>query len=92
MHPDDHALLRETLGRGEIHASLDALGATEIYETAIAGIWWVTHYNSRDENIAEYIEITTLPEILKTDPQDIEQGERQLQQLIAGLTPDRDSR
>lgn len=82
LFPGDYELLKETLGYGEIHVSIDAMGPTEIYETSIPGIWWVTHYNSQDEIIAEFIETTTLPELLKTDPQELEQAERQLQQLI----------
>lgn len=82
MFPGDYEQLKETLGYGEINVSINAMGPTEIYETAIPGIWWITHYNSEDENIAEYIEITALPELLKTDPQEIQQAEPQLQQLI----------
>ena len=82
MFPGDYEQLKETLGYGEINVSIDAMGPTEIYETAVPGIWWITHYNSNDENIAEYIEITALPEMLKTDPQEIEQGRSKLQQLI----------
>lgn len=82
LFPSDYELLKKTLGYGEIHISIDAIGPTEIYETAISGIWWLTHYNSEDEIIAEYIEITTLPEIVKTDSRELTVAERQLQQLI----------
>jgi hydrogenase-1 operon protein HyaF len=83
LFPGDYEQLKQTLGHGEIHVSIDAMGPTEIYETAIAGIWWVTHYNSQEENVAEYIEITTLPELLRTSHEDIKQAEQHLQQLIA---------
>jgi hydrogenase-1 operon protein HyaF len=82
LFPGDYELLKETLGYGEIHVSIEAMGPTEIYETAIPGIWWVTHYNSQDENVAEYIEITELPELIKTDPVEIQQAGARLQQLI----------
>lgn len=82
MFPGDYEQLKETLGYGEIHVSIDAMGPTEIYETAIPGIWWVSHSNSEDENIAEFIEITALPAILKTDEQEIHQAGQKLQQLI----------
>ncbi|MGD8576471.1 MAG: hydrogenase expression/formation C-terminal domain-containing protein [Thiohalophilus sp.] len=82
MFPGDYELLKETLGYGEINVSIDAMGPTEIYETAIPGVWWITHYNSDDENIAEYIEITELPELIKTDPVEIQQAGSRLQQLI----------
>ncbi|MDY6980701.1 MAG: hydrogenase expression/formation C-terminal domain-containing protein [Pseudomonadota bacterium] len=82
MFPGDYEQLKETLGYGEIHVSIDAMGPTEIYETAIPGLWWVSHFNSADENIAEFIEITALPAILKTDEQDLREAGQQLQQLI----------
>ncbi|MDZ7804261.1 hydrogenase expression/formation C-terminal domain-containing protein [Thiohalophilus sp.] len=82
MFPGDYEQLKETLGYGEIHVTIDAMGPTEIYETAIPGLWWVSHFNNEDENIAEFIEITALPEILKTDEQDLHQAGQQLQQLI----------
>ncbi|MDR9435794.1 MAG: hydrogenase expression/formation C-terminal domain-containing protein [Thiohalophilus sp.] len=82
MFPGDYELLKETLGYGEIHISIDAMGPTEIYETAFPGIWWITHSNSDDENIAEFIEITTLPAILKTADGDLQHASQQLLQLI----------
>lgn len=82
MFPGDYDILKETLGKGEVQVSLDAMGPSEIYETRIPGIWWNSHFNSENENVAEYIEVTPLPELLKTNVFDIEQGEQQLQQLI----------
>ena len=82
LFPGDYEILKETLGYGEIHVDIEAMGPSEVYETSIPGIWWVSHYNSQDENVADYIEVTALPELLKTSQEDIEQAERQLQQLI----------
>lgn len=82
LFPGDYEQLKKTLGKGEIDVSIDAMGPSSIYETAFPGIWWVTHYNSENENVAEYIEITTLPVLLKTSHEEIEQAEQQLQQLI----------
>ena len=82
MFPGDYDILKQTLGTGEVNVKLEAMGPSEIYETAIPGIWWNTHYNNQDENVAEYIEVTTLPELLKSNPLDIAQGNQQLQQLI----------
>ena len=72
LSPTDREALRARLGRGEIHAIVDAMGESEIYETAFAGVWWAT-YRSADGNvIAERIEITLVPELLKTHPADTE--------------------
>lgn len=82
LFPGDDEILKETLGYGEINVSIDAMGLSEIYETSIAGIWWVSHFNVQDENVGEYIEVTALPELLKTSQQEIEQAEQRLQELI----------
>ncbi len=69
-------------GRGERHHR--GLGVTHVRETAIHGVWWVTHYNSDETIIAEFIEVTTMPEILRTHPADARAG---LDLLHSRLTP-----
>jgi hydrogenase-1 operon protein HyaF len=83
--PGDYARLKEVLGQGEVSATLEALGATQVRETAIHGVWWVTHCNSDASVIAEFIEVTYLPEILRTHPADARAG---LDLLRARLTPE----
>jgi len=70
--PGEHEAIKTILGQGEIKASFDSLGTTTIYETALAGVWWVTHNNENDDCIAETIEITTVPAILESQHDDIE--------------------
>lgn len=70
MLPGDYETLREVLGQGEVSATVDALGPTLARETAIHGVWWVTHRNTDGEVTAEFIEVTHVPEILKTHPAD----------------------
>jgi hydrogenase-1 operon protein HyaF len=41
--PGDYEKLKEVLGQGEVSATLEALGVTHVRETAIHGVWWVTH-------------------------------------------------
>lgn len=71
---DDYDYLKSLLGEGEVTATIYALGPTIISETAIPGIWWVTHYNADDHVLAESIEVTELPEMLKTQQQDLQQA------------------
>ena len=59
------------IGQGEIHARLDALGRSEIYETRYAGVWLVTHYNDDEAIVSRFIEITTIPDILKSQTEDM---------------------
>ena len=43
LAPGEEETIIETLGQGEVHARLDALGPSEIIETRYAGVWLVTH-------------------------------------------------
>jgi len=83
MLPDDYEKLREALGDGEVSATIAAMGPTQVRETAVHGVWWVTHFNSDDTVIAEFIEVTYMPEILRTHPADARDG---LDRLRSRLT------
>ncbi len=65
----DREALETFLGRGEVSATLDVAGRSEIWETAYSGVWWVRHWGG-DAVASELIEITAIPEILKTDRTD----------------------
>ncbi len=69
--PAGRAALAERLGRGEVEAALDAGGTSEIWETGFAGVWWVRHFGADDRLATEQIEITTVPTILLSQPEDI---------------------
>ncbi|MBI3546977.1 MAG: hydrogenase expression/formation protein [Gammaproteobacteria bacterium] len=74
MLADDYEKLKEILGEGEVKATVDAMGPSQVRETAIHGVWWVTHFNSDATVLAEFIEITYIPEILQTHPADARMG------------------
>jgi hydrogenase-1 operon protein HyaF len=74
MLPGDYEQLRQWLGEGEVSATVEAFGPTRVRETAVSGVWWVTHYSVDDQVVAEFIEITHIPEILKTHPADARQA------------------
>ena len=61
----------DALGHGEVHARLDVLGPSEIYETQYAGVWLVTHYNENDSIVSRFIEVTGFPDVLKSQREDI---------------------
>ena len=61
----------------EIRHALQELaetGKTGISETRYAGVWLVTHYNDEQEIIGRFIEITAMPEILRSQAADIHQA------------------
>lgn len=65
--PSERESLASLLGRGEISAVVNALGRTEIHETAIPCVWWIRHHNDEGDIVGELIEVTTVPEIITGD-------------------------
>ena len=82
MAPGDYQALKVLLGEGEVSARLDALGPSEIYETAVPGVWWLKHHNASNEVMADLIEITACPDILRTQQEDLHEGPEQLRARI----------
>jgi hydrogenase-1 operon protein HyaF len=72
MTDADRDHLEEILGRGEVRAELDLAGASEVWETAYAGVWWIRHKGAGSKIACEEIAVTCIPEILLTHPVDIE--------------------
>lgn len=83
LSPEDYELLDASLGKGEVSAEVDSLGVTQIDETGISGIWWVTHYNADDEVMAEFLEVSWCPEILLTTQEDVSDGLERLRACLA---------
>jgi hydrogenase-1 operon protein HyaF len=78
----DYAALQEALGEGELSAELQALGPTQLRETALHGVWWVTHRNGAGEVVAESIEVTRCPAILQTPAEDVSESAQRLRQRL----------
>jgi hydrogenase-1 operon protein HyaF len=84
----DRQQLEDILGKGEVRAELDLAGATEVWETTYAGVWWIRHKGAGDRIACEEIAITAVPEILKTHPVDIKAAARRIRQdLDSGHPP-----
>lgn len=81
--PGEYEALKTILGEGEVSATIQALGPTKVYETQIAGVWWITHDNENSERVAELIEVTRLPSILQSDDDDIETARTVLKEQIS---------
>ena len=63
------AALDDFLGRGEVSASIDVIGRTEVWETQFSGVWRVRHFG--DAGVAtDLIEIAACPKILCADRRD----------------------
>ena len=71
LAPGEEETIIKTLGQGEVHARLDALGLSEINETRYAGVWLITHYNEDRTIVSRFIEVTRMPDILKSQHEDM---------------------
>ena len=71
LAPGEEETIILTLGKGEVHAQLNALGPSEIYESRFAGVWIVTHFNESDSIVSRFIEITEFPDVLKSQREDV---------------------
>jgi hydrogenase-1 operon protein HyaF len=85
LAPGEEETIIKTLGHGEVHARLDALGPSDIYETQYAGVWIVTHYNQGDNIVSRFIEVTEIPDVLKSQGEDVEHA---LKGLVTALGKD----
>jgi hydrogenase-1 operon protein HyaF len=85
LTPTEQDHLRESLGEGEVKAYLNTLGKSIVIETGISGVWYITHFNSNEQPIGKFIEITSIPSILKSQPEDIQLGLEQLTNQLASV-------
>lgn len=76
----EEQVLRHQLGQGEVKAELNSLGKSCIWETQISGVWWVEHFNLDNQKTHQYLEITWIPDLLKSQPQDVQESLQQLSQ------------
>ncbi len=80
--PDERDMLSRMLGDGEVSAIVDAVGRTEIRETAIPCVWWIRHRDHEGATVGESIEITCIPDLLEGDRKAVVRG---LESLNAAL-------
>jgi hydrogenase-1 operon protein HyaF len=86
--PGDEVRLLELLGEGEVTAKVDALGPTRVWETAVKGVWIVDHRDLDEQRLALNIEVATIPNILRTQPEDVEDAIRALDERLAAVSGD----
>lgn len=88
--PGDEEQLLAMLGKGEVEANVDALGPTRVWESAIHGVWLVDYRNLDEKRLALHIEIAAVPDLLRAQPQDIQDGIDTLETLIEAVSGDSD--
>lgn len=82
MNSTDKRELEDLLGRGEVSVILSTIGDSQIFETRYSGIWWIKHYTVDQQLISELIEITQIPEIIKSHSDDIQQAADEIKKII----------
>jgi hydrogenase-1 operon protein HyaF len=88
--PADEERLLAMLGKGEVEANVDALGPTRVWESAIHGVWLIDYRNLDEQRLALHIEIATIPDIMRTQPQDIRDAIDKLETLLEKVSGDSD--
>lgn len=83
LGPGEETQIEQTLGSGEVSATMESLGRSEFQETGIAGVWLVTHRNAQEEVIARFIEIVEVPQLLRSQRQDMADALSELQSRLA---------
>jgi hydrogenase-1 operon protein HyaF len=72
------AALDRRLGQGEVKVRLDSAGRSEIHETGFPGVWWTSHSDEAGRVVAMLIEVTTIPDIVRADIEDMRLAYRRL--------------
>ncbi len=79
----DEKALDAALGEGEIRATVAVLGTSQVVETGTPGVWRVDHYDQNGETLSRFVEITFVPEILKSQAEDARDGLARLEADLA---------
>ncbi len=92
LSPADRDWLDGKLGRGEVEIALEAGGRSTLYETAYAGVWKVTHRDTEERVVSEFIEVSHVPAIVKPAGADIENAHERLQSDLKQITQEGNER
>ncbi|MEN3039611.1 MAG: hydrogenase expression/formation C-terminal domain-containing protein [Candidatus Kryptonium sp.] len=80
---EEASFLDETLGRGKIKIIYEGPELTVWQESKFAGVWWGEYRNSNGKVILRTIEITSYPELAKSQIEDIEDAIKDLDQILS---------
>jgi hydrogenase-1 operon protein HyaF len=83
LAPGEEGRILEFLGKGEVSAELDAVGLTTVIESRFAGVWVVTHHDAAGEIIGRLIEITYVPEIIRSQVAEMRESRERLARQVA---------
>jgi hydrogenase-1 operon protein HyaF len=83
MAPEDRAELDALLGEGEVRATVEAAGRSDVIETRFPGVWLVRHHDAHGALQMEQIQIAPVADILRADPADMAAAAAALDHALA---------
>ena len=81
--PGDKQQLLDVLGKGEVDASVDAMGDTRIQETRYPGVWLIQYFAVSGAELATHIEVTRCPSLLVTPEENLVEAAEALKARLA---------
>jgi hydrogenase-1 operon protein HyaF len=84
--PGDEDRLLALLGRGEVEATINALGPTRLWETRFPGVWVVDYANADGQRLALQIEVDEVPHMLRTQRLDITDSLAALERALSSAS------
>jgi hydrogenase-1 operon protein HyaF len=83
LAPGEEERILAFLGTGEVRAELDAGGPSTVSESRFAGVWVVTHHDPSGEIIGRLIEITFVPDILRSQMVEMQESRERIARELA---------
>lgn len=79
----DFDQIQSFLGTGEVDLTLNVLGKTRIRESGYAGVWHIEHFTDDQQRIGYFIEVGHVPEILRSQCDDVREGLTTMTAILA---------
>lgn len=79
---EDIEYLAQKLGVGHTIILSRGYGNCRVSSTMTKNVWWVQYFNSQDATILNSIEIVDLPDVVQAAPEDIEDSEERLREIM----------
>jgi hydrogenase-1 operon protein HyaF len=82
MAEGDREELDAILGEGEVRATVEAAGRSEVVETRFPGVWRIRHFDALGGLRMEQIQIAPVADILRADPADMDAAAAALRRTL----------
>jgi len=83
LAPGEEGRILEFLGTGEVRAELECGGLSTVNESRFAGVWIVTHHDPSGEIIGRLIEISFVPDIIRSQVAEMRESRERIAREVA---------